>query len=133
MPSSPWPPANWPCTSSMRARSGCAARVPNPPDQALQSRLPHQRGPLLNLALGPMPNCDFLAAGPDHKTILQFVVSELDCRVYELTSEHNQSLKEFRSIADFEERYRITNWSRSAKHGLRLQLHPTKAGGRLVK
>jgi len=80
-----------------------------------------------------MPNCDFLAAGPDHKTILQFVVKELDCRIYELASEHNQSICRFRSIADFEQHYGITDWSRSAKNGLLLQLHPTKAGGRLVK
>jgi hypothetical protein len=37
-----------------------------------------------------MPNCDFFAAGPDHRAVLEFVLSQKNCRVYELGSEPDQ-------------------------------------------
>jgi hypothetical protein len=80
-----------------------------------------------------MPNCDFYAAGPDHQAILAFVVGQGDCRVFETASRPNQALREFRALADFEEYYAITDWSRATYGNLLLQLYPVKAGGKFVK
>lgn len=49
-----------------------------------------------------MPNCDFYAAGDDHRLIIEFVLAETSCRVFELSSEANEKLKEFRSFGELQ-------------------------------
>ncbi|MBM4781216.1 MAG: hypothetical protein GQE15_26315 [Archangiaceae bacterium] len=44
-----------------------------------------------------MPNCDFYAAGDDFHLIVDFVLRETSCRVFELTSRPNTRVREFRS------------------------------------
>ncbi|MCU0702006.1 MAG: hypothetical protein MUC96_36350 [Myxococcaceae bacterium] len=48
---------------------------------------------------GTMPNCDFYAAGDDHARIVDFVLCETSCRVFELMSEPGRRLREFTSGA----------------------------------
>jgi hypothetical protein len=79
-----------------------------------------------------MPNCDFFAAGTDHKAVLEFVLSQGDSDVYELSSRDNQPLRSFRSLADLEEHYSIADWNQEATPGFLLQLHPHGSNGRFV-
>ncbi len=81
-----------------------------------------------------MPNCDFFAAGSDHLAILEFVLGQADCRVYESYSQFDQSLSEFRTIADFESCYSISDWSRSQpRQSILLQLCSANSLGRVLK
>jgi hypothetical protein len=52
-----------------------------------------------------MPNCDFYATPKDHAEILTWLFSEGTCRVYELSSEFEMPLREFRSAAEVLERF----------------------------
>ena len=79
-----------------------------------------------------MPNCDYFAAGTDHKAVLEFVLSHGDADVYELASRFDRPLRQFRSIADFEEHFSISDWSRGGTEDILLQLHPHGANGRFV-
>ncbi|MER2559125.1 MAG: hypothetical protein ABTQ32_00305 [Myxococcaceae bacterium] len=44
-----------------------------------------------------MPNCDFYAAGDDFHLLVDFVLRETSCRVFELSSRPNQRVREFHS------------------------------------
>lgn len=44
-----------------------------------------------------MPNCDFYAAGDDFHLLVDFVLRETSCRVFELSSRPNKRVREFRS------------------------------------
>ena len=46
-----------------------------------------------------MPNCDFYAAGDDVGRIVEFVLRETSCRVFELSSAPGRRLQEFTSVA----------------------------------
>lgn len=47
-----------------------------------------------------MPNCDFYAIPEDHERLLHWLFGEGACRVFELSSDFEQPLKEFRSVGD---------------------------------
>jgi hypothetical protein len=57
-----------------------------------------------------MPNCDFYAAGDDHRLIIEFVLAETSCRIFELSSEANKKLREFRSFAELQSTKRNASW-----------------------
>jgi len=80
-----------------------------------------------------MPNCDFYAAGTDHKTILEFLLSPIECDIYELYSRVGQSLRQFQSLTDFEEHFAISNWAEGANETIRLNVYPHGAKGKLLK
>lgn len=77
-----------------------------------------------------MPNCDFYATGDDHRKILEFLFGRADCDIFELASEYDKSLVQFRNIRDFEERFAIRDWNDKArKMPIHLQLLPHDSGG----
>jgi hypothetical protein len=81
-----------------------------------------------------MPNCDFFAAGPDHRAVLEFVLSQKNSRIYELGSEFDEDLCEFRTLADFEDRYSISDWNHwDSRPPMLLQLYPNDADGKFVR
>jgi len=43
-----------------------------------------------------MANCDFYATPADHRHLLHWLFEEGTCRVFELSSDFEQPLKEFR-------------------------------------
>jgi len=47
-----------------------------------------------------MPNCDFYAALEDHRGLLEWLVDEGTCRIYELGSEPEKDLRQFRESFD---------------------------------
>ena len=57
-----------------------------------------------------MPNCDFYAADDDHRLIIEFVLAETSCRVFELSSEANEKLRKFRSFAELQSAKRKGVW-----------------------
>ena len=79
-----------------------------------------------------MPNCDFYAVGKDHRLLLEFVFSLNDCDVYELGSPVDQSIAQFRILADVCDRYGIASWDIGAEESIFLQIHPRAARGHVV-
>lgn len=77
-----------------------------------------------------MPNCDFFACGEDHRLILEHLLDEGNCDIYELASSPGQACRTFSALADFEGHYEITDW-RDISRSMYLQLHPHSAGGRV--
>ena len=77
-----------------------------------------------------MPNCDFYAVDGDLKRIVEFVFHELDCRVFELSSEPDKELREFKSA---EEVLQIAGFGkcRGKTHSVYLQLWPRSARGKI--
>jgi hypothetical protein len=49
-----------------------------------------------------MPNCDFYAAGNDYQLIIEFILKETSCRIFELSSKPNAPLREFHSFEELE-------------------------------
>jgi len=81
-----------------------------------------------------MPNCDFFAAGPDHRAVLEFVLSQKNCQIHELGSEPDQDLREFRTLVDLEDCYSISNWNHwDCRPPMLLQLYPNDADGKFVR
>jgi hypothetical protein len=79
-----------------------------------------------------MPNCDFYAAGPDHRSLLEFVLSLDDCDVYELHSAVDREIVRFRTLEDVGVRYDVSSWDVGTGECIRLQIHPHAAGGRVM-
>jgi hypothetical protein len=79
-----------------------------------------------------MPNCDFYAAGTDHRTVLDFLLSDGTCDIYELASRFEQPLKQFRSLSEFEEHYAISDWAKGSTETMLLQIYAHGAAGRFV-
>ena len=56
-----------------------------------------------------MPNCDFFAVGNDHRLILEFLFTSGDCDVHEHSSRFDQRVRVFRSLAEIEEHFAVTD------------------------
>ena len=80
-----------------------------------------------------MPNCDYYAAGTDHKAVLDFLLSSGDSDIYELASRGEQPLRQFRSLADFEEHFSIADWTVGAGDAILLQIYAHGAKGRFSR
>ena len=78
-----------------------------------------------------MPNCDFFAVGNDHRLILEFLFTSGDCDVHEHSSRFDQRVRVFRSLAEIEEHFAVTDWRRGAGESILLQLYPHGAGSRV--
>lgn len=76
-----------------------------------------------------MPNCDFYAAGTDHRSILDFLLTRGECDIYELGSRFEQPLHRFRTLRDFETHYGISDWRVGGSQTILLQLYAHGAGG----
>ena len=79
-----------------------------------------------------MPNCDFYATEQDHCYLLNWLFAEGTCRIFELSSQFDEQLKEFHSteevLAEFDRVY--TNGMRW--HTVHLQLYVVGAGPSFV-
>ena len=80
-----------------------------------------------------MPNCDFYSIGQDHRAVLEYLISQADCEIFESYSRYDTELKQFCSVADFEQHFAITDWSLSATESIHLQLYPRDAKGTLIR
>ena len=80
-----------------------------------------------------MPNCNFYAAGQDHRAIFEFLISQGDCEIFESYSRYESELKQFYSITDFEHYFSIIDWNVGPKETMHLQLYPKNAKGNLLK
>lgn len=77
-----------------------------------------------------MPNCDFYAVGDDHRQVLEFLLERGDCDIFELASEFDSPLMQFRCLADFEQRFGIRDWNDAERsESILLQLLPHDCGG----
>lgn len=79
-----------------------------------------------------MPNCDFWAFGDDHRVILDYIFAAGECRVFESYSVPDQELVEFRSLIDFQDRFRIESWDDGPSETMLLQLYPNGACGKFM-
>lgn len=77
-----------------------------------------------------MPNCDFYAIDKDLSDVLSFVFDELEVRVFELSSGYDRELREFNSISELYESYRIGECKGNTS-SVNLQLWPTTALGEI--
>jgi len=69
----------------------------------LTGRFTRQRG-------SRVPNCNFYAVGEDYKKILEFVFSELACKVFQDYSEFDSELIEFKTADEVFEYYSLSDF-----------------------
>jgi hypothetical protein len=73
-----------------------------------------------------MPNCDFYAAGEDLRCVVEMVLAEPGCRLFESYSEFDRPLREFGSWSELAAAYPIGT-CRSRGDSVLLQVWPTMA------
>jgi hypothetical protein len=74
-----------------------------------------------------VPNCNFYAIGNDYKEILEFVFSELACRVFQDYSEFDSELIEFGSADEVCEHYNLFKFDNGKSQMANIILWPTEA------
>jgi hypothetical protein len=79
-----------------------------------------------------MPNCDFYAAGTDHRSVLDFLLTHGECDIYELASRFEKPLQQFRSLSDFEAHFAIADWRIGSSVTMHLQLYAHRSGGHFI-
>ena len=77
-----------------------------------------------------MPNCDFYALGEDHRTVLEFLLTQCDCTIYELCSEPGREVAQFQDLSDFQKIFGFSEWS-VIPRTMHLQIHAKEGGGRV--
>jgi hypothetical protein len=77
-----------------------------------------------------MPNCDFYACGEDHRLILEFLIADGQCDLWELYSDPGEECQKFESLDDFSAKFGFRDWN-SINTTIHLNLYPHNAGGRL--
>lgn len=70
-----------------------------------------------------MPNCDFYGTPHDHEQLLNWLFNEGTCRVYELSSEFEQPLKEFKTAKEVLAQFDRTYSTGEKWHTVHLQLY----------
>lgn len=75
-----------------------------------------------------MPNCDFYGVPQDHEQLLDWLLRQDACRIYELSSDFEMPLREFRTVEDV-----MSQFSRTYSNGKRwdtvhLQLYVVGTG-----
>ncbi len=70
-----------------------------------------------------MPNCDFYAVRQDHEQLLDWLFQEGTCRVFELASDFEQPLKEFRAVGEVLSQFDRRHNSEEKWHAVHLQLY----------
>ena len=73
-----------------------------------------------------MPNCDFYAVGEDLEKVLEYVFSEVECRVFESYSPCDQKLAEFTKVSEIAARYPLGK-CKTTESSVNLELWPTRA------
>ena len=69
-----------------------------------------------------MPNCDFYATLEDHELLLDWLFDERACKVFELSSDFEQPLKEFGPTAEVLSQFERTHKSGKKWDAVYLQL-----------
>lgn len=75
-----------------------------------------------------MPNCDFYAGAADHEQLLHWLFAEGTCKVFELSSDFEQPLKEFGSVGEVMSQFDRTYSAGDKWHTVHLQLYVLGAG-----
>lgn len=70
-----------------------------------------------------MPNCDFYATIEDHAPLLHWLFAEDTCRVFELSSDFEQPLKEFRTASEVLSQFERSYNTGEKWHTVYLQLY----------
>lgn len=89
---------------------------------------PAQARPDLDGGIRTVPNCDFYAALEDHELLLDWLFRESTCRVFELSSDFETPLREFRAVADVLAQFTRAYPNGRRWHTVHLQLHVLGAG-----
>jgi len=74
-----------------------------------------------------MPNCNFYAVNSDFKDILDFIFSDLDCRLFESYSKPDSELIEFQNTNDVMEYFDLDNFSSNTNKLASIVIWPLKA------
>jgi hypothetical protein len=74
-----------------------------------------------------VPNCNFYAIGNDYKEILEFVFSDLECRVFQDYSEYDSELIEFGSADEVYKYYDLAKFDNGRSQMANIILWPTEA------
>ncbi len=75
-----------------------------------------------------MPNCDFYAVPPDHEQLLDWLLREGTCRIFELSSKLEEPLREFCTVADVLSEFSSTYSNGDKYNTVHLQLYVLNAG-----
>ena len=75
-----------------------------------------------------MPNCDFYACGEDHRLILERLISEGQCEIWETYSNPGEECQRFTQIEDFPRSFGFSDWE-SVNAAIHLNLYPKDADG----
>jgi hypothetical protein len=75
-----------------------------------------------------MPNCDFYAANLDHRAILEWLLANRECDIYELNSRPGVETVRFEKWDDFEATYQFSYWE-AIPCSMLLQLYVHSAKG----
>jgi len=79
-----------------------------------------------------MPNCDFYGTREDHELLLNWLFAEGSCRVFELASEFEEPLKEFKTAKEILSQFERTYNTGEKWHTVHLQLYVIGASPRFV-
>lgn len=79
-----------------------------------------------------MPNCDFYAVPGDHEALLDWLVREKTCRIFELSSDLEKPLREFLTVEDVMSQFSRTYPNGKVWHTVYLQLYVLGAGPQFV-
>ncbi len=74
-----------------------------------------------------MPNCDFYGTLDDHRQLLNWLFTEGTCRVFELASDFERPLKEFKNAQEVLSQFERTYITGEKWHTVYLQLYVTGA------
>ena len=75
-----------------------------------------------------MPNCDFYAIPEDHRGILDWLLADGSCDLYELASDFEKPLRQFRSSEEVLQQFDRCHWSGERRTVVDLQLYVRGAG-----
>ncbi|WP_152032745.1 hypothetical protein [Ereboglobus luteus] len=75
-----------------------------------------------------MPNCDFYATAADHAPLLEWLLAENTCSIYELSSIGENPLRRFTSAAEIMDEFKRTYTNGVPWHSVYLQLHVNGSG-----
>jgi len=75
-----------------------------------------------------VPNCDFYGVAADHKHVLEWLFSEATCDVYELASDYEAPLRQFKSPEEVLLQFKKTYTTGRSRDAAYLQLYVHGAG-----
>ena len=75
-----------------------------------------------------MPNCDFYATAADHKPLLEWLLAENTCSIYELSSIGENPLRRFVAADEIMDNFNRTYTNGVPWHSVHLQIHVNNSG-----